>query len=50
MSSSNQIVFVSHGGGPLPLLNDLAHAALVKQLVHLPKRLGKPKAIIVVSA
>lgn len=50
MSSSHQIVFISHGGGPLPLLNDPAHAALIKQLVHLPKRLRKPKAIIVVSA
>lgn len=50
MNTSTQIVFISHGGGPLPLLNDPGHAQLVEQLVNLPNKLRKPKAIIVVSA
>ena len=50
MNTAKQIVFISHGGGPLPLLNDPAHAALVEQLKTLPKQLRKPKAIIVISA
>ncbi|WP_370246026.1 class III extradiol ring-cleavage dioxygenase [Marisediminitalea sp.] len=50
MSTTKQIVFISHGGGPLPLLNDPAHAALVEQLKTLPQQLRKPKAIIVISA
>ena len=50
MNTTKQIVFISHGGGPLPLLNDIAHAALVEQLKTLPKQLRKPKAIIVISA
>ena len=50
MNTTKQIVFISHGGGPLPLLNDPAHAALVEQLKTLPQQLRKPKAIIVVSA
>ena len=50
MNTTKQIVFISHGGGPLPLLNDPAHAALVEQLKTLPQQLRKPKAIIVISA
>ena len=50
MNTTRQIVFISHGGGPLPLLNDPAHAALVEQLKTLPQQLRKPKAIIVISA
>ena len=43
MNTTKQIVFISHGGGPLPLLNDPAHAALVEQLKTLPQKLRKPK-------
>ena len=44
------VVFVSHGGGPLPLLGDPAHAPLVQALQALAARLPRPKAILVVSA
>lgn len=45
-----QIVYLSHGGGPLPLLGDPGHAAMVAFMRHLPARLRKPEAILVVSA
>lgn len=44
------IAFISHGGGPLPLLNDPAHAELVTYLKSLASKLEKPNAIMVISA
>ena len=44
------IIYLSHGGGPLPLLGDPAHAELVDLLGEMPARLIKPSAIVVVSA
>lgn len=43
-------LFISHGGGPLPLLQDPHHRELVEQLTQLGKTIPKPDAIIVVSA
>jgi aromatic ring-opening dioxygenase catalytic subunit (LigB family) len=45
-----QIVYFSHGGGPLPILGDASHKAMVDFMVHLPSRLRKPDAILVISA
>jgi 4,5-DOPA dioxygenase extradiol len=45
-----QIVYFSHGGGPLPILGDKSHKAMVDFMVNLPVKLGKPDAIIVISA
>jgi len=45
-----QIVYLSHGGGPLPILGDPGHQAMVDFMKWLPSRLTKPDAIIVVSA
>lgn len=45
-----QIVYFSHGGGPLPLLNDASHRAMVAFMRQLPARLRRPDAIIVISA
>lgn len=45
-----QIVFFSHGGGPLPILGDPGHKAMVEFMRALPARLRKPDAIVVVSA
>lgn len=45
-----QIVYFSHGGGPLPLLGDASHQAMVDFMVQLPVRLRKPDAILVISA
>ncbi len=45
-----QIVYFSHGGGPLPILGDASHKAMVAFMEQLPARLKKPEAIVVISA
>ena len=45
-----QIVYFSHGGGPLPILGDASHQAMNEFMVQLPVQLKKPDAILVVSA
>ncbi|RJP86402.1 MAG: dioxygenase [Desulfobacteraceae bacterium] len=45
-----QIVYLSHGGGPLPILGDAGHKAMVNFMRELPSRLRKPDAILVISA
>ena len=45
-----QIVYFSHGGGPLPILGDTGHKAMVEFMRQLPSRLKKPDAILVISA
>jgi 4,5-DOPA dioxygenase extradiol len=45
-----QIVYFSHGGGPLPILGDASHQAMVDFMVRLPSQLRKPDAILVISA
>lgn len=45
-----QIVYFSHGGGPLPILGDASHRAMVDFMHQLPIRLRKPDAILVISA
>lgn len=48
--TQHQVLFVSHGGGPLPLLGDARHEELVAQLQGISEQLTKPKAVLVVSA
>jgi len=43
-------IFISHGGGPLPVLGDPYHAELVVHLQGVAAAIEKPSAIIVVSA
>jgi aromatic ring-opening dioxygenase catalytic subunit (LigB family) len=45
-----QIVYFSHGGGPLPMLGDKGHRAMVEFMRQLSSRLKRPEAILVVSA
>lgn len=45
-----QIVYFSHGGGPLPILGDASHKAMVEFMRQLPNRLKRPEAILVISA
>jgi 4,5-DOPA dioxygenase extradiol len=45
-----QIVYFSHGGGPLPILGDPSHKAMIDFMTALPQRLPKPEAILVISA
>ncbi|AZQ11816.1 DODA-type extradiol aromatic ring-opening family dioxygenase [Shewanella khirikhana] len=44
------VLFIPHGGGPLPLLGDPGHQELVAFLKALPASLPKPDAILVISA
>ena len=45
-----QVVYFSHGGGPLPILGDPGHIAMVDFMTRLPAQLKKPDAILVISA
>jgi 4,5-DOPA dioxygenase extradiol len=49
-SKQAQVVYFSHGGGPLPILGDPSHKAMVDFMRNLPCRLKKPEAILVISA
>jgi aromatic ring-opening dioxygenase catalytic subunit (LigB family) len=44
------MVYFSHGGGPLPILGDPGHKAMVDFMVQLPTRLQKPDLVLVISA
>jgi 4,5-DOPA dioxygenase extradiol len=45
-----QIVYLSHGGGPLPILGDPRHRAMLDFMSQLPSQLHRPEAILVISA
>lgn len=44
------IIYFSHGGGPLPILGDASHQAMIAFMKALPDRLAKPDAVVVISA
>lgn len=44
------VLFLPHGGGPLPLLGEPHHAALAGFLGSIGAELGSPSAILVISA
>ncbi|MEY3038311.1 MAG: hypothetical protein RL143_878 [Pseudomonadota bacterium] len=46
----HDIAFISHGGGPMPLLGDPQHAELIDMLKQLPSKFPQPRAIVVISA
>ena len=50
MKKKPQVLFLSHGGGPLPLLGDEGHKEMVVCLQKIASDICKPSAIIVVSA
>lgn len=43
-------LYISHGGGPLPLLKDRSHAEMVDTLHEIAREIERPDAIIVISA
>ena len=43
-------VYLSHGGGPLPILGDSSHLAMVNFMKKLPGMFEKPDAVLVISA
>lgn len=50
MNKTTDILFLSHGGGPMPLLGDPAHQEMVERLTEIAGQLRKPSAILVISA
>lgn len=50
MTHQPRILFLSHGGGPLPLLGDAQHQEMVACLQTIRKQLKKPSCILVISA
>lgn len=50
MKTKPQVLFLSHGGGPMPLLGDKGHREMVDCLQKIASDISKPSAIIVVSA
>src|SRR5512137_1457728 len=50
IENKTQIVYFSHGGGPLPILGDAGHKAMIEFMKKLPARLIKPETILVISA
>jgi aromatic ring-opening dioxygenase catalytic subunit (LigB family) len=45
-----RVLFLSHGGGPMPLLGDEGHQEMVENLKIIVTKIKKPSAIIVISA
>ena len=50
LENKAQIVYFSHGGGPLPILREPSHKAMVDFMTRLPSQLTRPDAILVISA
>ena len=50
MSEIPKSLFLSHGGGPMPLLGDPDHQEMVEVLEQMAKQIPQPDAIVVISA
>lgn len=50
MAGRANVLYLSHGGGPLPLLGDPGHSQMVDCLQRIAETLPRPDAILVVSA
>lgn len=50
MNASPRALFLSHGGGPLPLLGDTGHEEMVDCLRRIAATQPRPSAIVLVSA
>ena len=44
------VIYLSHGGGPLPLLGDKSHQEMIDIIKEMAQIIPKPKAIVVISA
>lgn len=49
-TDKKHIVYFSHGGGPLPLLGDPSHKAMIDFMSKLPQQISRPELILVISA
>ncbi len=45
-----QVIYISHGGGPLPILGDPSHEKMNYFMKTIPSLLRRPDAIVVISA
>jgi len=50
MPRTPKALYISHGGGPLPLLGDPGHSDMIACLRHIAATIPKPDALVVVSA
>jgi aromatic ring-opening dioxygenase catalytic subunit (LigB family) len=55
MNEANQnklapVLYLPHGGGPMPLLGDPSHAGMVRFWKEIAQQLPKPEAIVLISA
>ena len=50
MKKKGTVLFIPHGGGPLPILGDPRHKEIIKFLKNIKFRINKPSSIIVISA
>jgi aromatic ring-opening dioxygenase catalytic subunit (LigB family) len=50
LNNNGQIIYFSHGGGPLPILNDPSHDKMIQFMIDLPTIIRRPDSIIVFSA
>ena len=50
MKKKGTVLFIPHGGGPLPILGDSRHKEIIKFLKNIKFRINKPSSIIVISA
>lgn len=48
--SKAQILYIPHGGGPLPLMSDPGHAKIIDFLRSIPAKIHQPDLILVISA
>lgn len=48
--NNSQILYFSHGGGPLPLLDDPSHKKMIEFMKDLPDKIHRPDSIVVISA
>lgn len=46
----HRTLYISHGGGPLPLLGDAGHNEMVHYLQQIASNIPKPSAILLISA
>ncbi len=49
-NQANSMIFLTHGGGPMPLLGESRHQELIAFLEHIPTTLISPAAILIISA
>ncbi len=50
MNNIPNIIYLSHGGGPLPILGDESHVEMFSCLQEITTKIPKPSSILVISA